>query len=412
MKKLLAITVCLVMVLAMAVPALASGAVVRLTGDPKVGSTVMVDKGATLDSAYNYGTSDEYNAFLEGAVVYNWYRDGAYCQTGDSITFSAADAGCTFYCAASLFSNLDLNEMVGTVVSDSFTVAGGSSQIPEITTDSLPNGTVGEDYYHKLDCTDPDATFSLFRSSLPNGLYITQHGEIEGTPTKAGFWYVVIMVEGENGKSNTAEFEFYIDDAPEYSLEIMQLPNKLTYTAGEKLDMTGLKVRVWGNDGFFDSYNGDKLTYSQKELVTLGEQKIKLTYENAFEFFIVTVVAAPEETTEATSEAPEETFETIWNTLPIEGGESGVITVGPMTGTTLPVAPEVQVGHTGIGLLGMGIVGILLIIFICLLAVLIPVLVIVLIIVLIVRSKKKKKAAALAAQPAAEVVEETQENQE
>lgn len=410
MKKVFAVLLCLVFVLSMAVPVLANGPKLGLLGVYEVGGTVYVDKNYTMESVYNYGTSEIYNAFLESAVVYSWYRDGAYYHSGETITFTEADAGCTFYCAATLFSNLDLTEMVGTLCSDSFTVKGGSSQIPEITTESLPNGTVGEDYYYRLDCTDPDAKYSLFRSSLPNGLYITQHGEIEGTPTKAGFWYVVVMVEGANGKSNTAEFEFYIDDAPEYTLEIIQVPYKLTYTAGEKLDMTGLKVRVWGNDGFFDSYNGDKLTYSQKELVTLGEQKIKITYENGFEFFIVTVEAAPEETTEATSEAPEETFEVVWATLPNgEGGESGLITVGPMTGTTLPVAPEVQVGHTGIGLLGMGIVGIVLIVLICLLALLIPVLVIVLIIVLIVRSKKKKAALAAETAPLAEEIPENQE---
>lgn len=408
MKKRIALILCLVLAVTMAVPVLAAGSKVYLTGSYCVGGTVSVDDAAILlDPSV---TSEVYNAVLEGAVVYTWYRNNVYCASGKSYTFTAADAGCDFYCAAICYSNLDLNEPVATICSDTITVAAGAA--PKITTTSLPNGTVGEDYYYKLDCTDPDATYSLFRSSLPDGLYITQHGEIEGTPTKAGFWYVVIMVEGVNGQSDTAEFEFYIDDAPEYSLEIMQLPNKLTYTAGEKLDMTGLKVRVWGNDGFFDSYNGDKLTYSQKELVTLGEQKIKISYENGFEFFIVTVEAAPEETTEATSEAPEETFEVVWATLPNgEGGESGLITVGPMTGTTLPVAPEVQVGHTGIGLLGMGIVGIVLIVLICLLVLLIPVLVIVLIIVLIVRSKKKKKAAALAAQPT-EVSEEIPEAEE
>ncbi len=407
MKKRIALILCLVLAVTMAVPVLAAGSKVYLTGSYCVGGTVSVDDAAILlDPSV---TSEVYNAVLEGAVVYTWYRNNVYCASGKSYTFTAADAGCDFYCAAICYSNLDLNEPVATICSDTITVAAGAA--PKITTTSLPNGTVGEDYYYKLDCTDPDATYSLFRSSLPDGLYITQHGEIEGTPTKAGFWYVVIMVEGVNGQSDTAEFEFYIDDAPEYSLEIMQLPNKLTYTAGEKLDMTGLKVRVWGNDGFFDSYNGDKLTYSQKELVTLGEQKIKLTYENAFEFFIVTVVAAPEETTEATSEATEETFEVVWATLPNgEGGESGVITVGPMTGTTLPATAAPEVGHGGLlGLSWIGILTILLVALIGLVVVLLPILLIILIIVLIVRSKKKKAALAAETAPLAEEIPENQE---
>ena len=411
MKKRIALILCLVLAVTMAVPVLAAGSKVYLTGSYCVGGTVSVDDAAILlDPSV---TSEVYNAVLEGAVVYTWYRNNVYCASGKSYTFTAADAGCDFYCAAICYSNLDLNEPVATICSDTITVAAGAA--PKITTTSLPNGVEGEDYYYKLDCTDPDAVFTLFRSSLPDGLYLTQHGEIEGTPTKAGFWYVVVMAESEDGQADTAEFEFYIDDAPEYTLEIIQLPYKLTYTAGEKLDMTGLKVRVWGNDGFFDSYNGDKLTYSQRELVTLGEQKIKITYENGFEFFIVTVEAAPEETTEetteATSEAPEETFEVVWATLPNgEDGESGLITVGPITGTTLPPTDAPAVGHGGLlGLSWIGVLTILLVALIGLAVVLLPILLIILIIVLIVRSKKKKVALAAETAPLAEEIPENQE---
>ena len=77
----------------------------------------------------------------------------------------------------------------------------------------------------------------------------------------------------------------------------MHVPNKITYVSGEKLDMTGLRVRIYTPDGFIDSRDGDKLTYSQEALVTVGEQKIKLTYQDAVVFFIVTVEEAPNEPT-------------------------------------------------------------------------------------------------------------------
>jgi hypothetical protein len=131
---------------------------------------------------------------------------------------------------------------------------------------------------------------------LPDGLTLSENGEIKGTPTKTGFWYVVIMVTPKSGEeyANTAEFEINVfEPSGDYSIEIAKLPKKLTYTQGEKLDMTGLKVRIYTPDGFIDSYNGERLTYSKKELVTLGEQKIKISYEDAFEFFIVTVIAPP-----------------------------------------------------------------------------------------------------------------------
>ena len=321
MKRILCIALCLIFVLLLTVPAAAADPEICFTDNSsfEVGGTVTVDDGKTLMSAYNNGTSDVYNAVLEGDVQYYWMRNDTYYADGPSLTLTEADKGCEFYCMAALYSDADHTQQCGTLYSPRFIVpdGGSSAKIPEITTASLPNGTVGESYYQKLTCTDPDAVFTLFRSSLPDGLYLTQHGEIEGTPTKAGFWYVVIMVTPEGGEeyANTKEFEMYIDQAgPQYSLEIIQVPNKVTYTAGEKLDMTGLRVRIYTPDGFIDSRDGNYLTYSQKTLTTVGEQKIKLTYEDAVEFFIVTVVPAPTEpstepATESTTESVEETTE-------------------------------------------------------------------------------------------------------
>jgi hypothetical protein len=205
-----------------------------------------------------------------------------------------------------MYSDADLTEECGHLDSASFTIPNyNPPQLPEITTESLPNGTVGESYYLKLECTDPDATFSLFRSSLPEGLRLTQHGEIEGVPIESGFFYVVIMVTNEFGEENTAEFEFNIVEGQQYFIEIVEVPKKLVYTSGETLDMTGLRVRVYTPDGFFDSKDGEKLEYTKNPLVTVGEQKIKISYMDAMDVFYVTVVAAPEtKPTEAPTTIP------------------------------------------------------------------------------------------------------------
>ena len=76
------------------------------------------------------------------------------------------------------------------------------------------------------------------------------------------------------------------------SIEILSTPDKVVYTSGECLDLTGLKVRVWTSEGYFDSLNGDKLEITKNPLVTVGEQKIKVTYQGVSDFFIVTVKAA------------------------------------------------------------------------------------------------------------------------
>ena len=86
----------------------------------------------------------------------------------------------------------------------------------------------------------------------------------------------------------------YTEDEPTVdSIEILSTPDKVVYTSGECLDLTGLKVRIWMSEGYIDSVNGDKLEITKNPLITVGEQKIKVAYGEAFDFFIVTVKAAP-----------------------------------------------------------------------------------------------------------------------
>ena len=311
MKRIFSLILCLLLVAMWAVPVSAADPEIIFTDESfyHPGFTMEVDTGETLMSCYN-STSDIYNAYLEGFVEYTWFRDGVPFMEGGSMYITESHRGHTFYLAADLYSDADLTNFVGTIYSQSFTVPEAEKPtIPEITTKQLPNAVVGQEYYFQLECTDPDVTYSLFRSSLPDGLYLTQHGEIEGTPTKAGMWYVVIMVTPEAGEdyANTAQFEFYVvEDGPDYTIEILQLPKKLTYYQGEKLDMTGLKVRIWTPDGYIDSKDGKYLTYYQGTLDNLGERRINLKYEDAQEPIYVTVIEAPKptETQPPTTEPP------------------------------------------------------------------------------------------------------------
>jgi hypothetical protein len=298
MKRFVYFLICLMFVATLATPVMAEEMKIHFTADSRfeAGSYVTVDVQKTLQSVMmDPGCmAEEYNACLERNVDFVWFRDGELFAEGESFYFTSAHAGSTFFCRMVMYNDADLTQECGYLDSASFTIPGNNPQLPEITTESLPDGTVGESYYLRLECTDPDVTFSLFRSSLPEGLYLTQHGEIEGVPTESGFFYVVIMVTNEFGEENTAEFEFNIVEGQQYSLEIMELPDKLVYTSGEKLDLTGMWVRIYTPDGYIDSRNGEKLEYSKNALVTLGEQKIKIAYMDAMDVFYVTVVAVPE----------------------------------------------------------------------------------------------------------------------
>ena len=228
MRKMLAILLLSAIVAMLAIPAVAANEVIAYADNSSfdVGGTVKVDELKTKRNIMDLGKdAAEYNAALEGNIQYYWFRDDVYYKDGPSITLTEADIGCEVFCRAYLFEDADRTMQCGAYGSAKFTVPkkNNADQIPEIHDAALPDGQVGQSYYVKMDCSDPDAVFSLFRSSLPDGLYLTQHGEIEGTPTKAGFWYVVVMVTPEAGEeyANTKEFEITISEAgDEYTLEI------------------------------------------------------------------------------------------------------------------------------------------------------------------------------------------------
>lgn len=214
MKRLWLILACVLLVAVLATPAMAADMEIIFTADSvfDVGGTVSVDKGLTMDNITDNGPSECYNAYLEGNVQYFWYRDGVWDESlGNDlrITLTESHRGSILYCQAALYGDMDRTMQVGTVKSADFTVG----KLPEITTTSIPNGTVNKEYYCKLECTDSDVTFELLQSSLPAGLTLTQHGEIEGTPTEAGFFHINVIVTDAYGTENTASFEFTIAEA-------------------------------------------------------------------------------------------------------------------------------------------------------------------------------------------------------
>jgi len=216
MKKTICLILSVLLFFSLAIPAMAADVAVAFTSDSgfTVGDTVKVDDLKTRQNIIDLGKdSAEYNACIEGFLQYYWFRNDSYYADGTTLTLTENDKGCEFYCQVYLFSDVDRTQQCGVYESAKFTVPNTNNAIiPDITTKELINGMVGEEYYQRLTCTDDDVVYTLFRSSLPDGLYLTQHGEIEGTPTKAGSWYVVIMVTPEAGEdyANTKEFEITV----------------------------------------------------------------------------------------------------------------------------------------------------------------------------------------------------------
>ncbi len=405
MKKLISTILCLALLLGLATTALAASPTVYqdikvyFTGSSsfEAGGTVTVDEAAIMNDGDIQ--ADVWNAILEGRVKYTWHRNDTEYKEGESIRLTDADKGYRFYCQASVYEDAALTQMFGVFFSEDFYVpaTGSAANFPEITTESLPDGYVGEEYYLQLECTDPDVSYSLFRSSLPDGLNLTQHGEIEGTPTKAGFWYVVVMATPEAGAdyATTAEYEFYINEEDNYcELEIMEEPDKWQYVSGETLDLTGMWVRIWTSDGYRDSFDGEGLTYTKDPLTTVGDQKIKVSYGDAFAIFMVVVEPAPEvPTEEPTEDATEEPSEEIPE-VPVDGSENapdvpgGELTTGTQNGTQEPTEEELPEMLDGPGYEGVPAPSPVLL-WIVIAAALVAVIAAVVIVVVVISKRKK-----------------------
>lgn len=220
MRKFVSILICLLLLLGLAMPTFAAGVTVTFTDDslPEVGGTLTVDKNALMNNGSI--TSEMYNALLEGNVIYSWYKNGALTQEGtgaDALSYklTLSDQGCTFYVKVSFYEDDSFQESkkCGEAVSSEITVTGPA---PEITTKSLSDATVGTEYYIKLECSDPDAVFSEFMGSQLSefGLCLTQHGEIEGTPTKVGNCHINVLVVSEGGGENSFSFDLTVNAAP------------------------------------------------------------------------------------------------------------------------------------------------------------------------------------------------------
>ena len=97
-----------------------------------------------------------------------------------------------------------------------FTISENAAAAPTITTDTLPNGKVGEAYNHTLtaDGTTP-ITWSVSGGALPEGLTLNETtGEISGTPTAEGTAKFTVKAENSAG-SDTKELSITITkDAP------------------------------------------------------------------------------------------------------------------------------------------------------------------------------------------------------
>ena len=106
-------------------------------------------------------------------------------------------------------------------------------------------------------------------------------------------WYLCQVWVEENGETSapTGSRAIRVEFAAP-TMEIVSVPKKTVYTAGETLDLRGMHVRLHVGTGYLDSYDGKDLTVTKDPLLTPGEQKIAVQWKGAFDVFFVTVKEA------------------------------------------------------------------------------------------------------------------------
>lgn len=201
MRKLLCALLVLVMLSAMAVPALAADMEVLFTSDSslKVGGHLEIDFAAMMTDGRV--TADIYNAILEKNYEIYWYRDGEFYSTQPKVIFGDSDAGATFDVEIRFYGDKACTVLWATLYSKEFKIESSAPPMVLRTT-KVNDGAVGMYYSFKFEASDPGAEFSLYRSSAPDGLTLAKDGTLSGTPTKTGTFAMTVVASGVGGQAS------------------------------------------------------------------------------------------------------------------------------------------------------------------------------------------------------------------
>ena len=149
------------------------------------------------------------NMIIYGGSGFNtvYERD----SIGGSIWSSNTANGCAKlarYSAA--YVNGDYAEICANV--DIGVLIGNTPIAPSITTETLPDGKVGENYYAILSALgDEPITWSLDNGNLPNGLNLSSNGIISGIPVETETFIFTVKATNEAG-SDIKELSIFIEE--------------------------------------------------------------------------------------------------------------------------------------------------------------------------------------------------------
>lgn len=201
MKKLISALLLVTLLIGLAVPAMATNMEILFTpgSSAEAGSFLEIDFNAMMMDGRV--TADIYNSILEGNYEIYWYRDASFYSTQPRVNFSAEDKGITYSVEIRFYGDAACTVLWETLYSPDFTITSNEPPMVLYTT-QVSDGAVGMYYSFQFEASDPDATFSLFRSSAPDGLMFEPDGTLSGVPTKAGTYVMNVVAKGVGGEAS------------------------------------------------------------------------------------------------------------------------------------------------------------------------------------------------------------------
>jgi len=151
---------------------------------------------------------------------------------------------------------------------------------PSITTTTLASGVVGNDYIGTLSATGTaPIVWRITDGFLPEGLTLSDEGIISGKPVATGTYN--FTVEASNGivPSAVKQLSIIINLPVLDHIEVTTPPIKTAYFVGESLNLTGMVVTAYYNDGSSKVVTGYTTNpIGGTALNTAGQQTVTVSY--------------------------------------------------------------------------------------------------------------------------------------
>ena len=309
------------------------------TTDPSTSLTVqnnaLVKATPSIVTSNNLSKPDTTAGSESGGIVFDGKNGTVYgdVELQDDLTINEGET-LTIGKDASLTvpENVELTNS-GTIINNGTLtgeVGGSGTVTPKITTDSLPNGTVGESYTATLEATGNNITWSA--SGLPDGLTLNSDGTITGIPSAEGTPTVTVTATNASGS-----------DSKEYTLNIKSATVLVTRVT---LDKTTLELFTGNTATLTATVQPDSAT--NKNVTWSSDRSDVATVDNG----VVTAVGEGEATITATAADGSGKFATCkvtvtQSTYSISADTKALDFGGVYTGYTQPAAKTVTITNDG-----------------------------------------------------------------